>query len=103
MKLGQVTGLVISTQKDEGLEGFKLLLVQELGLNDLKPLSAYLVALDTVGAGAGDVVLTVTGSSARFAATLRDRPVDAAIIGIVDQIEIDGKLIYAKPPAVARR
>jgi ethanolamine utilization protein EutN len=88
MMLGRVAGTVVATRKDERLDGRKLLLVKtvdpETGVE-----SGYVVAVDTVGAGAGETVICVSGSSARMASGLKDHPVDTAIIGIVDTLEID--------------
>jgi len=86
--LAKVVGTVVATRKDERLVGQKLLLVQALDATG-KPQGNYLVAVDTVDAGAGETVLIVSGSSARLAADLKDLPVDAAIVGIVDAVEID--------------
>lgn len=102
MNLGKVTGQVVATHKDEGLEGFKLLIVQYVRPDDLKPREDYVVAVDTAGAGAGEIVLVVAGSSARFADGLRDRPVDAAIVGIVDSVETGGSVTYNKAEAAVR-
>ncbi|MDX2175264.1 MAG: EutN/CcmL family microcompartment protein [Candidatus Sumerlaeia bacterium] len=95
MILGRIVGTVVATRKDEGLEGTKLLVVQHCD-PAAKPLSAYTIAADGVGAGEGDVVLVVTGSSARMASTLKNRPLDASIIAIVDTVEIEGKTSYRK-------
>jgi microcompartment protein CcmK/EutM len=102
MILGIVTGQVVSTQKDEGLTGCKLLVVQHAHPPEMTPRENYVVALDTVGAGVGECAIVVTGSSARFAEGLRDRPVDSAIVGIVDTIEIGGRVVYSKTEAMAR-
>ena len=88
MILAKVVGTVVATRKDERLVGQKLLLVQALDATG-KPQGNHLVAVDTVDAGAGETVLIVSGSSARLAADLKDSPVDAAIVGIVDVVEID--------------
>jgi len=88
MILGKVVGTVVATRKDESLVGSKLLLVQPI-TPDGDSQGVQLVAVDTVDAGAAETVLIVSGSSARMAAGLTDLPVDAAIIGIVDTIEID--------------
>ena len=88
MILGKVVGTVVATRKDERLVGSKLLLVQPVR-PDGSERGAALVAVDTVDAGAGEQVLVVSGSSARMAAGLADRPVDAAIVGIVDTVAID--------------
>ena len=96
MLMGKVVGTVISTQKDEGLEGYKLLIVQSLEVPAVKVTASYVVAVDAIGAGMGEVVIVVSGSSARIAAQTKNKPVDAAIIGIVDSLEMDGKIIYRK-------
>jgi len=86
--LAKVVGTVVATLKDERLVSQKLLLVQALDVTG-KPQGNHWVAVDTVDAGAGETVLIVSGSSARLAADLKDSPVDAAIVGIVDAVEID--------------
>jgi len=94
--LGKVVGTVVATRKDERLEGFKLLVVRAVG-PDGKEKSSYLVAVDTVDAGVGELVLVVSGSSARMTAGCTDRPVDAAIVGIIDSIELaSGALAAAR-------
>ena len=87
MILGKIIGTVVSTRKDERLVGSKLLLVQP-GLPEGESQGVPLVAVDTVDAGVGETVLVVSGSSARMAAGLKDHPVDAAIIGIVDIVNL---------------
>lgn len=89
MILGKVVGTVVATRKDERLVGSKLLLVQPVRPDGSEERGAALVAVDTVDAGAGEQVLVVSGSSARMAAGLADRPVDAAIVGIVDTVAVD--------------
>ena len=88
MIIARIIGTVVSTQKDERLEGKKLLICRPIDPdgNDEK---GYLVAVDTVHAGFRERVLVVQGSSARMAEGCKDRPVDAAIIGIVDQVSQD--------------
>jgi ethanolamine utilization protein EutN len=88
MILGKVVGTVVATRKDELLVGSKLLLVQPVTPQG-EAHGAPIVAVDTVDAGAAETVLVVSGSSARMAAGLADRPVDAAIVGIVDAVETD--------------
>src|SRR5580704_745312 len=88
MILVRIVGSIVSTRKDQRLEGCKLLLVKPIspaGANE----DGYLVAVDTVDAGFRETVLVVSGSAARLAADCKDRPVDAAIIGIVDTINLD--------------
>jgi microcompartment protein CcmK/EutM len=85
MILARIWGTVVATRKDPRLEGQKLLIVNPISL-DGKDESGFLVAIDTVGAGARETVLVVQGSSARLAHGLRECPVDAAIVGIVDTV-----------------
>lgn len=87
MILARVVGTVVATRKDERLLGAKLLVVRNVdpyGKDD----AGYSVAVDTVDAGLGDKVLIVTGSSARMASGQKDCPVDAAIVGVVDSVEV---------------
>ena len=87
MLLAKIVGTVVATRKDERLVSTKLLIARPIDPTG-KPEGNYLVAVDTVDAGHGETVLIVSGSSARMAAGLKDCPVDAAIVGIVDAIEI---------------
>ena len=87
MIIGRIFGTVVATRKDERLQGKKLLLVRPINLQG-EDENSYLVAVDTVGAGFREKVLVVSGSSARLAEGLKDRPVDAAIIGIIDTVEV---------------
>ena len=87
MILGRVVGTVVATRKDERLLGSKLLVVRAIDPHG-KDKPAYMVAVDTVDAGNADRVLVVTGSSARMASGLKDCPVDAAIVGVVDTVTI---------------
>lgn len=88
MLLARVIGTVVASHKDPRLEGKKLLICRPVNI-DGGDESGYLVAVDTVSAGAGETVLVVQGSSARMSAGCEDKPVDAAIVGIVDQISKD--------------
>ncbi|MDQ3256504.1 MAG: EutN/CcmL family microcompartment protein [Acidobacteriota bacterium] len=87
MIIARILGTVVSTQKDERLRGKKLLLVRPLNLDGTDG-SGYTVAVDTVGAGFHERVLVVAGSSARLAEGLKDVPVDAAIIGVIDAVDV---------------
>ena len=87
MILGKVVGTVVATRKDERLVSNKLLVVRPIDPSG-KAEGNYLVAVDTVDAGVGETVLIVSGSSARMASGMKDCPVDAAIVGIIDQIEV---------------
>ena len=89
MQLARVIGTVVATRKDARLEGFKLL-VARLQSPEGADEGGYLVAVDTVGAGVGERVLIVQGSSARMARAGQDKPIDAAIVGIVDTVEARG-------------
>ncbi|HWC06475.1 MAG TPA: EutN/CcmL family microcompartment protein [Gemmatimonadota bacterium] len=92
MKMGRVVGSVVATRKDEKLEGLKLLLVRDLDV-DLAPEKGYAVAVDAVGAGAGEVVLYATGSSARQTGLTDGRPVDAVIMAIVDEYDVGAGVV----------
>lgn len=100
MFLAKVEGSVVSTKKDPGMGGRKLLLLRPQLVDDknpgsFKPGVNTIVAVDSVGAGIGEMVLFCQGSSARLAPGLKDSPVDAVIIGIVDTVDVLGKTIYS--------
>lgn len=99
MFIGRITGSLIATQKAASMTGQKLLLIEPLRVNekdqsDLQPTGRTFVAVDTVGAGEGEVVLCVQGSSARFTPATKELPVDAAVIGIVDQVQVGSKTVF---------
>ena len=95
MLIGRVVGSVVATQKDEKLEGLKLLVVQVHNhRNEARP--QYVVAVDSVQAGPGDVVLYATGSSARQTHLTDNKPCDAVIMAIVDSWDVDGEVVYEK-------
>jgi microcompartment protein CcmK/EutM len=96
MKVCKVLGNVVSTKKDENINGFTLLIVQPVDMRDFKPEGSPFVAVDAVGAGEGEIVLVVSGSSSRLTAMTKDRPCDATIEAIIDFIQIDGKQTFAK-------
>ena len=87
MFLGKVVGTVWATRKDEELVGMKLQIVRHVGL-DYKIKETFVVAVDTVQAGVGDVVLVCSGSSARQTAMTKNKPVDAVIMAVVDKFDI---------------
>lgn len=87
MLLAKIVGTVVATRKDPRLVSSKLLVVRAIDPKG-KADGAYLVAVDTVDAGVGETVLVVSGSSARMASGLKDCPVDAAIVGVIDNIDI---------------
>jgi ethanolamine utilization protein EutN len=89
MILGRVCGTVVCTRKDESLVGMKLLIVEELSLQEQKPTNKFVIAVDAVGAGASEKVLVVSGSSARLTEATMKKPVDAAVCAIVDSVVFD--------------
>jgi microcompartment protein CcmK/EutM len=91
--LGRVVGTVVSTRKDAGLSGLKLLVVRELD-DALEPTGGLVVSADAVGAGRDEIVLVAAGSSARLTEATREKPVDSVIVGIVDSVEERGKNVY---------
>ena len=95
MDLARVEGTIVSTAKNERLKSRKLLLVNLIE-PDLKPSKNYLVAVDSVGAGTGEIVLVVKGSSARQSVDWANVPTDASIVGIVDSIEHLGIVKFRK-------
>lgn len=88
MILGKVVGTVWATRKDEELTGLKLQIVKHIDLN-YKVKDTFVVAVDTVQAGVGDVVLIATGSSARQTTVTKNRPVDAVIMAVVDKLDVE--------------
>jgi microcompartment protein CcmK/EutM len=90
MILGKVIGTVWSTKKDENLIGSKLLIVRQLDL-DFQEKSNFLIAVDSVGAGEGEIVLVASGSSARQTVITKNKPVDAVIMAIVDKLDVSIK------------
>ena len=88
MKVGKVIGNIWATRKETRLEGYKLLLVQPLDILDNSRDGVPIVAADTIGAGVGERIIFVSGSSARCAAGDNLTPVDATIVGIVDDLEL---------------
>ncbi len=95
MQIARVFGTVTSTQKEPSLRGIKFLVLQMLD-DDGQPLSGYEVAADTVGAGIGEWVLVSHGSAARQIQGGEDRPLDAAVIAIIDTIGVENRLLYSK-------
>ena len=99
MFLARVEGSVVATKKDASMSGRKLLLLRPQLVDDkdptkFKPGVNTIVAVDSVGAGIGELVMFCQGSSARLAPNLKDAPVDAVIIGIVDTVDVLGKVIF---------
>lgn len=95
MLLGKVVGTVVATRKDEKMEGLKFLVVRQVTV-DGQESNNYVVAVDAVGAGVGEVVMYASGSSARQTKVTDQRPCDAVIMAIVDTWEVDGHIRYHK-------
>ena len=95
MQLGRVTGTLVSNQKDPLMEGMKFLVVRTIDPNN-EDSGSYVVAVDAVGAGVGEVVMYASGSSARQTTLTKDKPCDAVIMAIVDTWEVDGETRYTK-------
>jgi microcompartment protein CcmK/EutM len=95
MQIARVVGSSVATIKDEKLVGRKLLIVREADERGTAVGKPY-VAIDTVDAGSGDLVLVATGSSARQTTLTKDTPVDAVIMAIVDSLEVDGAITFRK-------
>jgi len=100
MFLAKVEGSVVATKKDAGMAGRKLLLIRPQLVDDQDPSkfkagTNTIVAVDSLGAGIGELVMFCQGSSARLAGGLKEAPVDAVIIGIVDVVDVLGKQIYS--------
>ena len=95
MQLGRVAGTLVSSRKDPLMEGMKFLVVQTIDVDNTDS-GSYVVAVDAVGAGVGEVVMYASGSSARQTTLTKDRPCDAVIMAIVDTWEVDGETRYTK-------
>jgi ethanolamine utilization protein EutN len=101
MFLAKVSGSLVATQKVDNLRGHKLLMVEPFRLDadsrgKLVTTGRSFVAVDTLGAGIGELVLVTQGSSARFTPETKELPIDAVIIGIVDRVDAAGKCVFAK-------
>lgn len=95
MLMGRVVGTVVSSRKEDELSGLKFLLVRQMDL-EARESDKFVVAVDAVGAGMGEVVLFASGSSARQTAATKERPVDATIMAIVDSFDVFGLEKYNK-------
>lgn len=96
MIVGKVVGTVVCTQKDQSLVGKKMLVIQPVNIISLKNEGSPLIALDAAGAGTGELVMVVGGSSARLADGYSKVSVDQSVIGILDSIDINGMVVYKK-------
>ena len=101
MFLAKVTGAVVSTQKVEAMRGHKLLLVEPYRVEEKRRTSLVgtgrtFVAIDTLGAGQGEMVLLTQGSSARMTPETKTLPIDAVVIGIVDKVDVEHKPVFSR-------
>ena len=96
MKLGRVCGRIVSTEKAERLTGYSILLVQPVNLFNFENEGIPYASLDSIGAGDGEIVMCVAGSSARQTDQTAATPVDDLIVAIIDSVEIHGRRIYDK-------
>ena len=96
MVLARVVGTVVSSHKAKKIEGIKFLLLEKIDPATMKGKGDFVVSMDSVGAGVGEIVFYVSGSSARYTDVTEGKPSDSAIIAIVDYIEKDGVYTYEK-------
>lgn len=99
MFVAKVTGSLISTQKVSTMVGYKLLIVEPYRVEpkdrqSLTTTGRTFVAVDMLGAGVGDYVLLTQGSSARMTPETKNMPIDAVVVGIVDQVHVDSGCVY---------
>ena len=95
MLLGRVTGTVVASQKEPLMDGLTMLVVRQLAVDNTEG-SGYVVAVDAVGAGVGELVMYASGSSARQTGVTQNRPCDAVVMAIVDTWDVDGETVYTK-------
>ncbi len=96
MQIAKVVGTVVSTTKSDRLTGLKMLLVKPIDLETFEEKGNVLVAFDAVGAGEGEIVMIVSGSSSRNTALTENKPSDTAIVAIIDYIDLRNKRIFSK-------
>jgi ethanolamine utilization protein EutN len=96
MILAKVVGTVVSSHKSQKIEGIKFLLLEKIDPVTMKGKGDFVVSMDSVGAGTGEIVFYVSGSSARYTDVTEGKPSDSAVIAIVDYIEKDGVYTYEK-------
>ena len=96
MLLARVIGTVVSTRKEQRIEGIKFLLLEKIDAATMQGKKDYVVAMDSVVAGIDEVVFYASGSSSRMTTVTDGKPSDAAIIAIVDFIDVKGEMVYQK-------
>jgi microcompartment protein CcmK/EutM len=95
MHLGRVAGTLVASRKEPLMEGMTFLVLRQLDVDNAET-GSYVVAVDAVGAGVGEVVMYASGSSARQTEMTRDRPCDAVVMAIVDMWDVSGETKYHK-------
>ena len=96
MQIARVKGTVVSTNKSDKLTGLKLLIVKPIDIETFEEKGSLIVAIDAVGAGEGEGVMCVGGSSSRQTAITDGKPVDQSIVAIIDSVDVDGKRVFEK-------
>ena len=96
MQLARVKGNVVSTTKAEKLNGLKLLIVKPIDIETFEEKGGIIVAIDAVGAGEGEVVMLVGGSSSRQTSVTDGKPTDMSIVAIIDSVDLEGKRVFEK-------
>lgn len=96
MQIAKVIGTVVSTNKSDKMLGLKLMVVKTIDLDTFEEKGAPIISIDAVGAGVGEIVMLVSGSSSRQTVTTDAKPVDNSIVAIVDSIDIENKRIFDK-------
>ena len=87
---------MVSTNKSDKLTGLKLLIVKPIDIETFEEKGSLMVAIDAVGAGEGEIVMCVGGSSSRQTAITDGKPVDQSIVAIIDSVDVDGKRVFEK-------
>ena len=96
MQIARVKGTVVSTNKSDKLTGLKLLIVKPIDIETFEEKGSLMVAIDAVGAGEGEIMMCVGGSSSRQTAITDGKPVDQSIVAIIDSVDVDGKRVFEK-------
>lgn len=96
MLLGRVIGTVVASRKSAKLNGLKFLMLEDVNPSGMKGKGSYVVAVDGVGAGPGEIVFYTTGSCGRYTEATEGKPSDATIVAIVDCVELNGTYVYEK-------
>ena len=98
MQIARVKGTVVSTNKSDKLTGLKLLIVKPIDIETFEEKGSLIVAIDAVGAGEGEIVMCVGGSSSRACEETKTAPADMTLLAILDSIDLKGRRVYDKYP-----